>query len=294
MTKPRSSHLLMNDLVHAARVAGVEADRAKIAEGIALFSEQFATQPVEIRTTTRELSHREVSFRFVDESARGECWQRTRDWHQIKGDAATFMDACFATFPIRAEGIDADVRLGFRKAWAFLGQGFRIERFAGLPGAPKGLAKAVDVLTRSGMHHQSIIGIDPESRTCNLYPMIRPGSLTREAASEVAQALGLPEMRADWFEGIEGTVAGNFTFSWDVDRVERLAFYRPAMSEADLPNDDLLRGFARGCPVIAPQRAYVASITFAHVGHYRKVEVDYDGGIVPVLIRCAQVPNEAA
>lgn len=255
----------MNDLLAAAKAAGVEADRGKIAEGIALFSEQFNTCPVEIRTTTRALAQREVSFRFVDEAARGECWQRIRDWNRIEGEPGRFMNACVTTFPLRGEGIDADVRIGFRKAWAFLSAGFRIERFAALPGAPPAIAKCADVLTRFGMNHQSIVGIDPANRTCNLYPMIRPGSLTREAATALAEALGFKAMPGEWLDGIEGTVAGNFTFSWDVDRMERLAFYRPAMSEKDLPNDDVLQAFARSCPVIAPARAYIASISFAPV-----------------------------
>lgn len=282
----------MRDLLGAAKAAGVEADRGKIAEGVALFAERFVSQPVEIRTTSLDPSKREVSFRFVDESARGEVWKEARDWYQIGGEARALLDAVTGQFGVRAEGVDADVRLGFRKVWAFLDKGYASRRFEGLPGAPAALAKIRSVLEKHGVQHLSIVGVDPANGTCNLYPMLRPGWASAGAVAALAADLGLPALPTGWLELAERSVAGNFTFRWGSDRVERLAFYRPAMSPDELPDDAVLRGFALGCPIVAPQRVFIPSITYAHGTSYRKVEVDYDGNIVPVLVRCAQVPNE--
>ncbi|HET9959128.1 MAG TPA: aromatic prenyltransferase [Polyangiaceae bacterium] len=289
----RASARLMNDLVTCARHAGVIADRAKIAEGLALFADRFASKPVEIRTTSQPLAKREVSFRFVDEDARGEVWNIASDWYEIEGEPRAFMDAITSAFGIRAEGLDCDVRGGFRKVWAFLDQGFRSERFERLPGAPPALVRVRSVLERYGLQHMSIVGIDPANRTCNLYPILRPGWATPEVVASVARELSFNGMAEGWLQHIERSVAANFTFAWDSERVERLAFYRPAMSPEELPDDELLRQFALRCPTVATQRAYIPSVAYASSGHYRKVEVDYDGGIVPVLVRCAQVPNEA-
>ena len=70
-----------------------------------------------------------------------------------------------------------------------------------------------------------------------------------------------------------------------------MSFYRPAPSSAELPDDPVLQRFARECPVIAPARVFIPSIAYAHGGNYRKLEADYDGNILGVLIRCAQVPR---
>ena len=65
------------------------------------------------------------------------------------------------------------------------------------------------------------------------------------------------------------------------------------MSVEELPDAPILRRFAAECPCIAPQRAFIPSIAYARKGHYRKLEIDYDGNIVGVLVRCAQVPTAA-
>lgn len=290
-SSPRTPGRLLGDLLLAARAAGVEADRRAIAFGIAPFADRFCSTPVEIRTTTVDASSREVSFRFVDESARGEVWRLARDWYAPEGAPRTFMDAVQETFELRGEGIDADVRTGFRKAWAFLAKGYRASRFAALPGAPEAIASVVETLERHGVHHISIVGTDHHNGTCNLYPMLAPGWATRERVESLAHDLGFAAIDPSWLEHVEHSVAANYTFSFSAPGTQRLAFYRPAPSLELVPNDPVLRGFAAECPSIAPQRVYIASFAYAKTP-YRKVEVDYDGGIVPVLIRCAQVPAE--
>jgi hypothetical protein len=87
-------------------------------------------------------------------------------------------------------------------------------------------------------------------------------------------------------------VAANFTFSWDSGEPLRLAIYWPGMSLDDVPDDPLLRTFAEHCPMIAKQRAFISSVAYARGGDYRKLEVDYDGQMVGVFVRCAMVPAE--
>lgn len=283
---------LLLDLEQAAVAAGVEADRTKLADGTALFAERFAECPVEIRTTSLPGHEREVSFRFVDEDARGELWPIARRWYRIEGEPAVFLNAVHERMAVRAEGIDADVRRGFRKVWAFLGLGYRAERFAALPGAPASLSRVLDVLEAHGVQHESIVGIDPANRTLNLYPMLAPGWASADRCKALARDLGLGAIPEDWWRHVERSVAGNLTLSWDRPNAVRFAWYRPAMTEAEWPDDPVLQGFARGCPVRAEQRATIPSVAVTEHGGYRKLEVDYDGRIVPVLVRCAQVPNE--
>ena len=166
---------LLLDLEQAAAAAGVPSDRGKLAEGLAPFAEQFASCPLEIRTTSLPEDAREVSFRFVDESAHGELWPIARRWYRVGGEPAAFLDAVYERMEVRAEGIDADVRRGFRKVWAFLTLGHRAERFAAMPGVPAALAPSIATLEKHGLQHLSIVGIDPASRTLNLYPMLAPG-----------------------------------------------------------------------------------------------------------------------
>lgn len=264
-----------------------------MADAVAPFADRFCSKPVEIRTTTLADEQREVSFRFVDEEARGEVWKHARDWYGLTESPASFMQEVHAAFPLRAEGIDADVRSGFRKAWAFLTAGFRLERFAALTGAPPALRGVNELLTRFGLQHISIVGTDHHNGTCNLYPVLAPGWARAGLIEELAHALGFAPMDKSWLAGIEHSVAANFTFSWTSGTPLRLAFYRPAMTPDDVPDDRVLRKFAAECPVVAPERAYIPSIAYARSGHYRKLEVDYDGAIVGVLVRCAMVPPEA-
>lgn len=286
----RSAGAFLADLERAAEVVGIKPDRQRLAFAVAPFADRYVSQPVELRTTTQDPARRECSFRFVDESARGDVWQLARSWFELGGKPAGFMDAVHKAFELRAEGIDSDVRTGFRKSWAFLSAGHPIERFTSLQDAPPALAQVREVLARFGLTHMSIVGTDHYNNTCNLYPMLSPGWASAERVGELAQALGFEPLAPGWLEHFSDSIAGNFTFSWSSGVVERMCFYRPAPSPALLPDDALLQRFAKECPCIAPQRAFIPSVTYSRTGHYRKLEVDYDGNIVGVLIRCAQVP----
>jgi hypothetical protein len=288
----RSPGSFLFDLLRAAGAAGVVADRRHVAEGIAPFADRFCSKPTEIRTTSLSEAKREVSFRFVDEQARGEVFELARDWFRLSDQGATFMSAVHQAFPLRGEGIDADVRTGFRKVWAFLSEGFRLDRFTELPGAPGALRDVAGVLTRFGLQHMSIVGTDHHRATCNLYPIIAPGWGNATRVAELAAALGFPAMNPAWLDKIDRAVAANFTFSWDSGEPLRLAIYWPGMSLDDVPDDPLLRTFAEHCPVIAKQRAFISSVAYARGGDYRKLEVDYDGQMVGVFVRCAMVPAE--
>lgn len=286
----RSAGAFLADLQRAAEVAGIAPDRQRLAFAVAPFADRYCAQPVELRTTTQDTARREVSFRFVDESAHGEVWELARSWFELAGPHTGFMNAVHDAFEVRAEGIDADVRTGFRKSWAFLSAGHPIERFDRLDSAPPGLARAREVLGRYGLTHMSIVGSDHYNGTCNLYPMLPPGWASPEVVCELARDLGFQPLPSSWLDRFRESIAGNFTFSWASGEVERMCFYRPALSIDDLPDDPLLRRFASECPCIAARRAFIPSITYSRAGHYRKLEVDYDGNIVGVLIRCAQVP----
>lgn len=290
LSTSRNPGAFLADLERAAEVAGIKADRQRLALAIAPFADRYCTQPVELRTTTQDSARREVSFRFVDESARGEVWSQVRSWFEPVGPHTNFMAAVHKAFDVRAEGIDADVRTGFRKSWAFLSAGHPIERFTRMDDAPPALAQIRETLARSGLTHMSIVGTDHFNGTCNLYPMLPPGSVSAEWVRELAQTLGFEPLPQSWLERFGDSIAGNITFSWSSGNVERMCFYRPALRVEELPDDPLLQRFARECPCIAPRRAYIPSITYARTGHYRKLEVDYDGNIVGVLVRCAQVP----
>ena len=280
----------LRDVGAAAKAAGVLADPKAIAFAFAPFADLFCSCPVELRTTSVSEAERDVSFRFVDERARGNVWSTARDWFGLTGAPRDFMDAVQRTFELAAEGIDADVRTGFRKAWAFLAAGHPAERFAQLASAPSALKAAGDILARHGLTHFSIVGTDHHNATCNLYPMLQPGWATPQSVQELAASLDLAPMDETWLQWIERSVAANVTFSWSTGQVERLSFYRPAMSLEEVPDDPALRRFATECPALPPQRVCIPSIAYARKGHYRKVEVDYDGGIVGVLVRCTQVP----
>lgn len=282
----------LQDLRRAAEAAGIVPDRRAMADAVAPFADLFCTQPVELRTTSVPGERREVSFRFVDETAHGRVWEIARSWFELSGAPRDFMDAVHKTFKVRAEGIDADVQTGFRKDWAFLAAGHPLERFAALDGAPPALKRVRDVLAHHGLHSISIVGTDHHNKTCNLYPMLAPGWANRDVIREVARALDFAPMDESWLEHIERSVAGNFTFSWSGDSAQRMCFYRPAMTLEDVPNDPVLRRFAAECPIVAAQRVFIPSVTWARTGHYRKLEVDYDGNIVGVLVRATQVPTE--
>ena len=288
----RTHAAFLNDLRRAADAAGIVADRRSMADAVAPFADFFCTQPVELRTTSLASDEREVSFRFVDESARGKVWAIARSWFELAGQARDFMDTIHATFQVSGEGIDADVRTGFRKDWAFLSAGHPIERFASLQGAPPGLKRVRDVLVDHGLRHISIVGTDHYNTTCNFYPMLAPGWASREVVRDIARALGFAAVADGWLNHVERSVAANLTFSWSGEQPLRMCFYRPAMTLDEVPDDVILRRFASECPVIAPQRVFIPSVTYARRGHYRKVEVDYDGNIVGVLVRCTQVPTE--
>lgn len=288
----RSPAAFLADLQRAAEVVEITPDRQRLAFTVAPFADRYCAQPVELRTTTQDPARREVSFRFVDESAHGDVWELARSWFELAGPHTTFMNAVHDAFDVRAEGIDADVRTGFRKSWAFLAAGHPIERFGRLTDAPPALAQVRDVLGRYGLTHMSIVGSDHFNGTCNLYPMLPPGWASPELVRDLAQDLGFTPLPATWLERFSESIAGNFTFSWSTGQLERICFYRPALELADLPDDPLLRRFASECPCIAPRRAFIPSITYCRGGHYRKLEVDYDGNIVGVLMRCAQVPLE--
>lgn len=261
---------------------------------LSVFADGFCHSPIELRITDKPGAERGLSYRFVELDTPMDPFQVARESGLLpRSDRPIdrLVPEITARFPVQGWGVDAEVAYGLEKMWPFLAHAHPLSELLALPSLPASARSLLPRIGKHGLSHFSIIAADYRRETVNVYFMATPDAPLSTALVEgLIQEFGLigsPE----WVAYAASGVALNFTFSYTSSEVERLCIYVPAPVSAALPKqlDPALRRLTDSAPLAASARAFIVGPTFTPNGMYTKLELDYTGTILGVLMRCAQV-----
>ncbi|WP_405904731.1 aromatic prenyltransferase [Streptomyces sp. NBC_00828] len=181
---------------------------------------------------------------------------------------------------IASYGVEYGIIGGFKKSYAFfpLDDFPPLEKFAGIPSMPPGLAGHVSLLTGLGLDDKvSAIGVNYRKNTLNVY--LAAAAVETETKLSLLRAFGFPEPDAQVAEFIRRSFSMYPTFNWDSSAVERICFSVKTQDPGELPApfDPEIEKFARDVPhVYAGGREFVSAVALAPSGKaYYKLAAYY-------------------
>jgi hypothetical protein len=186
-------------------------------------------------------------------------------------------------FPIDSHAIDFGVVDGFKKIWAFFPPDDlqSLSRLADTPAMPRSLAGNLDFFAGHGLaDNTSLIGIDYQSRTANLYFGEIPAECFEpKTIRSMHRETGLPEPSEEMLRLGERAFGIYFTLSWDSPRIERITFAVMTPDPTALPArlEPKIEQFARSAPYTydAADRKFVYAVASTSGGEYYKLQSYY-------------------
>lgn len=261
---------------------------------VSVFADGFRHSPVELRTTNKPAAERGLSYRFVELDTPMDPFQVARETGLLPNSDRPIdrlIPEVTQRFRVQGWGVDAEVAYGLEKMWPFLAHAHPLSELLALPSFPASARPLLARIEKHGLSHFSIIAADYRHESVNVYFMASPAaplstSLIEALISEFG-LVGSAELVAYAAAG----VALNFTFSYASPDVKRLCIYVPVPTPAALPEHlaPALLKLTDSAPLAASARAFIVGPTFTPNGTYTKLELDYTGTILGVLMRCAQV-----
>ena len=291
---------LQQDIITAARSAGVPFDEEKITEVLTVFEDQFTQTAVEFRTSTKPLSERGLSFRYVDLNHTHNPLSMALKAGLLPDDDSPMqqlLNQIADSVGLLGYGTDASVSHGLEKIWPFLDHAYPLRVFYDLPALPAAVTANDDYMQRHGLTTTSIIGVDFHNHSMNIYypfPDVMRGERTHAPADLAAMLTdcGFERPSDEVLSYLSQSPIFNLTYSWESEDIQRFCVYVPVFSEADVPEfDPLLTRHAANVPFQTDARSFIIGYTLRRSGSdYIKIENDYDGNIMGVLQTSLMVP----
>ncbi|HET8662646.1 MAG TPA: aromatic prenyltransferase [Micromonosporaceae bacterium] len=186
-------------------------------------------------------------------------------------------------FPIDCYGIDFGVVEGFKKTWSFFPPDDlqELSRLAGIPSMPRSLAANLDFFSRHGLaHNASLIGIDYQHRTANLYFGEIPAECFEpKTILSILREIGLPDPSEQMLRLGEIAFGIYTTLGWESSKIERITFAVMTQDPTALPIrlEPKIEQFVRSAPYAydAADRRFVYAVTSSNDGEYYKLQSYY-------------------
>jgi len=290
--EPIDQEQLIRNVEATSRVLKVAFNEEITRKCVHVFAPEFATAPVQFKTTSKEPGKNALYYRFeapwwldllavaIENGLLPET-AAALPGHQLLTKARELYPAswCMADF--------AAAR-GLEKVWLFLGSDRCLKRL--LPALPESVRQLLPLLREFGLLKTSIIGTDFHNNSVNIYfdPPTRSdgdsgfneGYVKRLLARVGFQAPTLSDEIAKDIVAKCSVIA--FTFRYEVpDKVERLCFYNFMLDGNQLPSDvpEQLRLFARDGKSIVEKPGVFLGRSFGidPAGDYYKLDLDYTG-----------------
>ena len=292
----RTTAKLLQDLIAAARLTGVDHDLATLQRVLARFEDGFARGSVQIRTTTKPLDRRDLCFRYLDLKS----GRNPLDLALSSGELTDTGHPLFAwlrwteeRFSTLGYGADFEACHGLQKVWHFLGGAHDPRCFLELPQMPRGFRASLPLLRDLHLDSVTIVGVDYVQRSINLY--FRPSHPSHRGAALLTHAcerLGFaaPSAAAQAHASRAGCIA--FTYGWDAPEIERICFYVAGFQRDEVPDyHPNLRMFAREAPALVPVPRFIVGWSHGLTGAYQKLEDDYTGDVSAIFGESMSVPK---
>ncbi|MFD9287520.1 aromatic prenyltransferase [Streptomyces sp. NPDC060030] len=270
------------DLLKYAEIAEVgHFDDRLVARVVDTYAEQFATGTITVRTTTHDVTDRNVNFRYMTPDMPHNPVEIARSSGLLPRGADevhSLLDEVTEKIPVWW-GLDASVGRGVEKVWAFLEEPASFDDIAALRNLPRSVRAHRERFGKAGLDQFLIMAFDFRNNTMNLYSeMLAPARFSRDEVSEMVRDMNSPLPDDEQLQRDTEAFNVYYTFDWQAPTARRLCFAIPA-AEGTFPTHwhPLAARFAAEAPFQAPLRGLLFNPTYGPTGGHLKLEADYTG-----------------
>ena len=193
-------------------------------------------------------------------------------------------------FDILGYGVDLNVKKGLAKLWTLIVP-ISIDKAYSILNIPRSVKKHADFFTKHGLNTFSLFALDFLSNTLNIYFMIKdPTTSNPELYKSMLDDLNFDIDSSEVLEKCCEARTIYFTFNWESELIERVCFGMVCPSKDDVPVNfhPLMKQFVEEAPFADDIRRFIYSIAFSRKGNYFKVENDYNGTMIELLMMSTQ------
>ena len=288
-------------IVETADIAGVPYNEDLVRDVLDAYCDFYCGSAVTFVTNTRPNGERTLSIRYVDFGMPHDPYAiaRANGFIVPKGDPIDgFLEEIRSQFPLLGYGVDLEVNRGLTKIWVFLQTPQPVEQSFALPSLPDSIRDHKNYFDRHQLHYMSLFALDYYHQTTNIYFMIRqPGHATTGKIEKMVGELGLEIPERPLLDYCKYAVTIYPTFNWQSPHAERLCMGMAAGGAQNVPCHlhPLLETYTQNVPILSPERLFIYSVTPGRKGHYIKIENDYTGTMIKMMMEGTQaVPEERA
>jgi hypothetical protein len=182
-------------------------------------------------------------------------------------------------------GVDYGIATGFKKVYALFARNpLGVATLAGIPAMPRALADSTGFLAAHGLDTATVIGIDYQRRTMNIYFQLSgAGSLEPAAVRSMLRGIGLAESDEQMLTFACNAYRIYTTLDWDSPTIQRISFAPPPRRGLDLSTlprrlEPEIEQFMKGAPYTYDGERVCASVVkwssdgaFLDLGSYYRI-----------------------
>jgi hypothetical protein len=276
-----SMDTFLRDIKVIADLCGAEIREEKLLPFLDCFKELLEWGTIYIKTTTKELTPKELFIRPGHASR----WFEVAAMAKQCGLADFYDNQAYQMYAsicskvdVIGSMVDIDVQGDIQKFYAFFGhKPVDLNKIKKCEHLPESVLKNVALLESLGLKRFSIVGVDVKKDSLNLYYFVDQTEFNGAKIERILTSLGFEMPGEQILQQMKDAVLVYFTFTRTSDQIERVCFtrvYEDDMEEA-IEIVPSFREFIEKSPVKSAKRSLMLGFTFGKNGHYLKVEWDY-------------------
>ena len=274
---------LYSAIKESARLLDVPCSHDKVWPILTAYGDALPQSVIAFRVATGARHAGELDFRFTVPPNDVDPYEfalakglTTETDHPVAALLSDIREQC----PIDDYGIDFGVVGGFKKIWVFFPTDDLqvLSKVADIPSMPRGLAENVGLFARHGVDDKvSLIGIDYQHRTVNVYIGTTPECAKPETVLSMIREIGLPDPSEQVLRLAQQAIGIYATLNWDSSKIERITFAVMTPDPMALPVqvDPKIEQFVRKIPYGDADRKFVYAVALSADGEYYKLQSYY-------------------
>ena len=164
------------------------------------------------------------------------------------------------------------------------------EAFA-LPSLPDSIRNHKDYFARHQLQYMNLFTLDYYNQSTNIHFMIRqPGHDTTGKIEKMVGELGLAIPDRELLDYCKYAVTVYPTFNWQSTHADHLCMGMASAGADNVPTrlHPLLEKYTCEVPILSPERMFIYSITPGRKDYYIKIENDYTGTMIKMMMEETQ------
>lgn len=286
----------VKDLKKITDLVEIDHNEEAIWKVLNAYKEFFSGSSISIRTTTKPKEQRDVSIRYVELMITHDPdpYITATNEGLIKKDSHPLhrmFYEIYEKFEMMGHGIDLDVRVGLTKIWSFIAP-CPIEQVYSMETIPNSIQPLRDYFSKHRLTTFVLFALDFYHKTVNLYFLVKdPSKIKPEQYEALLKDLDFEIASPEVMERCCEATTIYYTFSWDSPKVERICFgvlCPEGKEQVPVHFHPIMKDFVENAPFVSEKKTFIYSITFTRSGHFFKVENDYNGSMIEILLMGAK------